>query len=70
MNETTPNVTKSVRSSIFNEDGSLADLKWPTDYLIIALIGRQDEIQFFSRLTSLECGFYQGITAIQVSITG
>ena len=60
MNETTPNVTKFVRSSIFNEDGSLADLKWPTDYLIIALIGRQDEIyKVFIKLkifeSSLSC---------------
>ena len=40
MNEQVANVTRKVaRSSIFNEDGTLADLQWPTDYLIIALIG-------------------------------
>ena len=44
MNEQVANVTRKVaRSSIFNEDGTLADLQWPTDYLIIALIGNDEK---------------------------
>jgi len=45
-NATGLNVTKTARSGIgaggaswLDEDGEFADLKWPTDYLIIALIG-------------------------------